>query len=194
MRPFILIVLSVLLLNLATPARASQRVDYPENPIVQPNLVAFGLGYYDFDKDAHNKRSADMRMEYRWGTSLLPMLSSYFKSWDSSVQFHPFAGFETISRGSLYGLGGFDMDWFISRHWLFNWSEGAGIYYRGNGPRMGSFLQFRSQAELGWRFDNAMRLTAQFSHISDAKITRWNPGAEILGVYLQVPTAMIFGK
>jgi hypothetical protein len=47
--------------------------------------------------------------------------------------------------------------------------------------------------EIGYRFDNDTRLTAEFSHISDAKTTRFNPGAEILGVYLHVPVSVIFG-
>ena len=58
---------------------------------------------------------------------------------------------------------------------------------------MGGTMQFRSQAEIGYRFDNNMRLTTEFSHISDAKTTRLNPGAEIIGLYLHVPTLVLFG-
>ncbi len=172
-------------------AAKAQTIDPPIN---QPDLVSFGLGYNDFDKSEHHKRAADIRFEYEWGLSLLPLIDSSLKSWDSDVQFHPFLGTETTTRAAQYGLGGFDMDWYLSKHYVFTWSEGAGFYYRGNAARMGSFFQFRSQAEFGYRFDNDVRITGEFSHISDAKITCINPGAEILGIYLRVPTDMIFGK
>jgi len=169
--------------------------DYdPNAPIHQPDLLSFGAGWSDFDKSGGNyKNIADFRAEYRWGLSLLPLISNYFKSWDADIQFHPFVGFEPDSRGALYGLGGFAGDWYISHHWIFTWSEGAGLWYRGNGIRMGSVVEFRSQAELGWRFDNNIRTTLEFSHVSNAKLTNINPGQEIGGVYLHIPVGLIFG-
>ena len=160
----------------------------------QPDLVSFSAGYFDFDKDEAHRQAADFRGEYRWGISLLPLISSYFNSWDPYVQFHPFAGVETTTLGQLYGLGGWAMDGYIGRHGIFTWSEGVGLYYPGNAVRLGSFVEFRSQAELGWRFDNEMRLTGQISHISNAGLTQRNPGAEIVGVYFHVPVAVFAGR
>ena len=48
-------------------------------------------------------------------------------------------------------------------------------------------------AEIGYRFDNDMRITAEFSHISDANLTRVNPGAEIVGMYVHVPVFYMLG-
>ena len=163
-------------------------------PVNQPDLISFGLAYNDFDKSESHKQSADFRGEYRWGISLLPLVSSYFRSWDPYVQFHPFAGVETTTWGQLYGLGGWAMDGYIGRHGIFTWSEGVGAFYPGAAFRLGSNVEFRSQAELGWRFDNEMRLTGEISHISNAGFTKRNPGEEIAGVYLHVPVTTLFGQ
>lgn len=165
---------------LALPARA-------EAPQKQPDLIDFGGAYFDFDKSEAHRQAGDFRLEYRWGLSILPKISHVFDSWDKYVQFHPFVGVETTTLGQLYGLGGWAMDGYIGRHGIFTWSEGVGFYYPGDAMRLGSFVEFRSQAELGWRFNNEMRLTGQISHISNAGLTKRNPGAEIIGVYFAVP-------
>ncbi len=80
----------------------------------QPNLVSFGIAYSDFDKSETHRQSADFRGEYRWGMSLLPMISPWFKQFDNYVQFHPFAGVELGSLGQLYGPRRLD-DGFLPR-------------------------------------------------------------------------------
>jgi lipid A 3-O-deacylase len=163
-------------------------------PVKQPDLLSFGGGYFDFDKTESHKQSGDFRVEYRWGLSMLPLLSSYFNSWDKNVQFHPYAGIEATTLGAAYGNGGWAMDWYICKHAIFTWSEGVGIFERGDMVRMGSVVEFRSMAEAGYRFDNDMRLTAEISHISNAGFTKRNPGAEIVGMYFHVPVSTLFGK
>lgn len=160
---------------------------HAEAPAKQPDLLSFSGGYFNFDKTEPRRQSADFRFEYRWGVSLLPKVSSYFNSWDKYVQFHPFLGIETNTRSAVYGLGGWAMDAYIGRNFIFTWSEGVGFFSPGDMAPLGSFVEFRSQAEFGYRFDNEMRLTAQISHISNAGITKRNPGAEIAGIYFHVP-------
>jgi lipid A 3-O-deacylase len=160
----------------------------------QPDLISFGGAYMDFDKVQTHKQSADFRLEYRWGISLLPMVSSYFNRWDPYVQFHPFLGIETTTLSAVYGLGGWAMDWYMSPHAVFTWSEGVGFFEHGDMARLGSIVEFRSQVELGYRFDNQMRLSAEISHISNAGLTQRNPGAEIAGLYLHVPVSLMFGR
>ncbi|MER2520173.1 MAG: acyloxyacyl hydrolase [Bdellovibrionales bacterium] len=172
-------IVAALLIASATPAQAASNA--------QPNLLSFGLGYMNFNKSESHKQSADFRAEYRWGVSLLPKMSTWFSGWDRYVQLHPFVAGEVTSLGALYGLGGLAFDGYIGRHIIVTWSEGVGLFYRGNMAPLGSFVEFRSQIELGWRFKNEMRVTAQVSHISNAGLTRRNPGAEIAGVYFHVP-------
>jgi hypothetical protein len=150
----------------------------------QPDLVSFGGGYFDFDKDESHKRSADFRLEYRWGLTLLP------SSWGTAVQLHPFIGGEATSLGATYGLAGLAMDGYIGRHGILTWSEGVGFFGPGDMQSMGSYVEFRSELEAGYRFDNEMRVTASISHISNAGITQHNPGAEIAGMYFHVPVTM----
>jgi hypothetical protein len=186
LRHFGLVILALAFFSAAS-AHAAPAQQAPADPFKQPDLVSFGGSYMNFDKTESHRQAADFRFEYRWGLSMLPLISPWFKSWDEYVQFHPFAGVETTSLGALYGLGGWAMDWKFLHHGVFTWSEGVGLFYNGDMRPMGSVLQFRSQGELGWVFDNQMRMTAQISHISDAKITQRNPGAEIVGVYFHVP-------
>jgi len=49
----------------------------------------------------------------------------------------------------------------------------------------------RSQLELGWKFDNDMRLSAYISHLSNVDTGDRNPGAEVLGGYLRVPVGWL---
>jgi hypothetical protein len=171
--------------------KPAQAAAYTDNNKI-PDMLSIGLGYQNFDKDESHRQSADIRGEYRWGMSLLPMISPWFNSWDQYVQFHPMAGGELGTLGQLYGFGGFAMDAYLGRHAVFTWSEGAGLYYPGAAVALGSILEFRSQFELGWRFDNNVRITGYFSHISNAKITNWNPGSETIGVYLHLPIDMVW--
>ncbi len=178
-----------------TPPAQATNSDTSTSSTAQPDLLSFGAGYYDFDKgkDQPKTNSADFRLEYRWGLSILPLVSNYFSSWDKYIQFHPYVGFETTSRGMTYGSGGWAMDGYIGRHGIFTWSEGVGLYQAGDSHSLGSFVEFRSMAELGWRFDNNMRITAALSHISNAGLTKHNNGAEIAGMYLHVPVSLIAG-
>src|ERR1700733_469354 len=124
----------------------------------QPDMISFGLGYMDFDKNESHKQSGDFRFEYRDGISMLPLLSPYFKSWNNNVQFHPAAVVETTTLGALYGGGGWAMDWYICHHFIFTWSEDVGLFDPSDMHRLGSIVEFRSMAELGYRFSNEMRL------------------------------------
>jgi len=186
----------------ATPALAAKKqtpvetpppvAPYEEDGTKLPNVVSLGAGWFDFDKNSPQKEALDMRAEYRWGASLLPMVHNYFTGWDKYFQVHPMVGLETTHRGQVYGFGGFAFDVLLGRHVILTESENVGLYYRGDGKRLGSFVEFRSQLEAGWRFDNEMRATAFVSHISNAGLTDLNPGANSFGAYLHIPTRILF--
>jgi len=73
-------------------------------------------------------------------------------------------------------------------------SFGVGAYDEGDGKDLGDTIEFRSQVELAYRFDNRSRVGVAFSHISNAGIGDRNPGTEILNVYYAYPLDAIFGK
>lgn len=189
-----LLILALLLLPLAgahaatLPSSSSAPMTSVDTPMVQPDLISFGASYIDFDKTEHRTRSAEFRLEYRWGASLYSAHNDWF-----NFGIHPMAGAEVSTRSQLYGFGGFGFDLLFWKHLVFTESEVVGLWDSGDAKPLGSTIEFRSQAELGYRFDNDMRLTAQISHISNAGLTKRNPGEEIVGAYLHVPVNMLFG-
>jgi hypothetical protein len=184
MRQLILLALATVLF-----AAGEARAQWP----AQPDLLSAGVGLFDALPSSEREEAIDFRAEYRWGLSLLPLTSPYFASWDPYFQIHPSVGVETSSRGQLYGFYGFVFDVPIGPHLVISPQESAGLYYGGDGKRLGSFVEFRSQFEAGWRFDNEVRLTGFICHESNAKLTTSNHGEETIGVYLHLPTSLFFG-
>lgn len=174
-------------LTIAGPAKAAENTDLP-------NLVSVGAGWFDFNKNSPQREAVDMRLEHRWGMSLLPMANNYFKSWDPYFQIHPMVAIETTNRGQFYGAGGFALDFLLGRHIVITQTELVGLYYRGDGKRLGSFVEFRSTFEAGFRFENEMRLTGFIGHTSNAGLTDLNPGANTIGGYLHIPTNILSGR
>ncbi len=160
-----------------------------------PDLLGFSVGYYDVLKNTPRKSAVDFRAEYRWGVSLLPKIAPVtFANWDPYFQVRPMAGVEATSDGALYGYGGFMLDIPIGKHFFIAPNEVVGAYYRGNGKRLGSFIEFRSTLEVGYRFDNNMRIAASFGHISNAGLTKLNSGTEILSGNVYIPVDWVFGE
>lgn len=157
-----------------------------------PDYLSLGLGAYNFDKHADNRKSMDYRIEYRDGTSLLPLISRQFKKTDRFLRFHPTVGIEGNTRGAFYANAGFNMDVPFLRYGIFTWGESLGFFSQGNDVRdMGSALEMRSQIELGVQFKNNLRVTGYISHISNGWSSSDNPGAEIVGAYVHIPLSVL---
>ncbi len=160
----------------------------------EPALISAGGGIYNFDKHPDNRVSRDYRLEYRFATSLLPAISSSFDAVEPYLQVRPAVGIEGNSRGALYFNGGLNIDIPFLRYGILTWGESIGAFGKGNETTsLGCMLQFRSQAELGVRFPNGLRITGFISHISNAHLVRDNPGAEIVGAYLHLPFSLFGG-
>jgi len=177
----------VLLLALAVPVSA-KAWGLDSDDTTQPNLISLGAGSFDPFRQIRPGDATDFRLEHRWGTSLLPTsnLDRYF-------QIHPFAGIETTEKAQLYGFGGFVFDVFVTEHVFLSPNLAVGLYESGTGKRLGSFVEFRSTFEAGWKFDNQVRVGGYIGHMSNAEICSWNPGAEMVGGYIHIPTGLIFG-
>lgn len=162
-------------------------------------LLSFGVGqfdtdaidtgsaglYFDLGDKAGTNKATEARLEYRFGTELY--------SAGSWLSVRPFVGGSTTSDGMLYGLGGvlFDFTW---GNFVFTPSLGAGLWTRGDGKDLGSALEFRTMFEIGYRFENEARVTAAFSHMSNANISDTNPGANSLMLYVHLPVGSLFGN
>lgn len=192
-----LVILALAILPFAAARSAEQASppvtdDPPASSMPQEqDLLSFGYSYVDFDKDETDNprtRESDFRLEYRFGTLLLPAQNSWL---DFGI--NPLIGGEASTRGQFYGFGGLAFDFLFWKHFVLTESEVVGFFNSGDAKPLGSFIEFRSQAELGWQFDNDIRLTASIGHISNAGLTHRNPGEELIGGYLHVPVNMLFG-
>jgi len=133
-------------------------------------LLALGVGGFDFD---HNKPAAEFRGEYRFGTGF------YF--------IKPLVGLMVTTRGSTYAYGGLRADFIFYRHYVLMPSAAVGYYNRGNGKDLGSHVEFKTGVEFAYRFDGGSRLGLAFDHISNAGLTKVNPGTENLLVVYSLP-------
>ena len=136
-----------------------------------PAFLTFGGGYYDVLRQNHE--AAEFRAEY-W---------SDYKLWF----LHPFAGGMGTSAGSGYAYAGLRADLFLGRRVVLSGAEAVGAYIRGGGQDLGSVLEFRSAAEIAYRFDNRGRLGIAFYHLSNASLGRINPGTEVLSLFYAIP-------
>jgi hypothetical protein len=148
---------------LGTPATDSPRVE-------------FGVGAFDITPSSHHKDSrtaAEFRGEYHFGDLL----------WAIS----PFIGVSGTSDGAFYGYGGFGIDIDFGPHVVLTPNVAAGYFERGSGTNLGSWWEFRSGAELAWRFANESRLGVAVTHTSNAGLTRLNPGEQSIVLTYSVP-------
>jgi lipid A 3-O-deacylase len=135
-----------------------------------PGLLAIGAGAIDFD---HKQPAAEFRAEYRFAQGF------YF--------IKPIAGVLGTTRGSVYVYGGLRADFIFAQHYVLMPVAAVGYFDRGNGKDLGSHTEFKTGVEFAYRFDNAARVGLAFDHISNAGITRVNPGTESLMVMVSLP-------
>ena len=147
-------------LPFATPAMADD-----------PDFFVIGGGWYDFND---NEEAFDFRAEYRSGYKALGFIK-------------PWAGIEATTEQAIYGAVGILTDLYFGRRWVVTPSFGAGLYGDGSGKDLGHTIEFRSQIELGYRFDDRSRISLALGHISNAGLGDSNPGTEIATIYYHIP-------
>jgi hypothetical protein len=152
-------------------------------PVFAQGLVVGGIGGSDAVRGT--KSAPEVRFEYRPEWSLLPAI-------EPVAALRPWVGGEVTTRGSFWAGGGVLLDIGIGRFALVP-QLGVGGYEAGNGKDLGSALQFRTGVELAYKFEDGSRVALGISHMSDAGITRRNPGTEAIYVNYQVPLTKIFG-
>ncbi len=143
-----------------------------------PAFVALGLGYFDVNNS--DDGALDLRLEYRHDRGL----------WI----FKPWAGIEVTGDGGVYGVGGVLVDLPIGRRLVVTPSFGAGLFAEGGGTDLGHTIEFRSQIEIAYRFDDRSRLGLAFGHISNAGLGDPNPGSEVLSITYAVPLTRLLGS
>lgn len=144
----------------------------------EPDFLTLGAGWYDFND---NMDAVDFRVEYRSDLKLLGFIK-------------PWAGLEFTSDRAAYGVVGIHTDIFFGRRIVLTPSWGVGAYADGDGKDLGHTVEFRSQIEIGYRFDDWSRLSLAVSHISNASLGDNNPGTEIATIYYHIPIRNLTGE
>lgn len=141
------------------------------------DLVSLSAGIWDVGDD---ESAGDFRLEYRWGTPFL---------WEIK----PWTGGEITSDASFWLGGGILADLEVSDRLIITPSFGVGLYDEGDSDLdLGYPIEFRSQIEAGYRFNNDNRVSVSFGHLSNASLDDNNPGTEVLGLYWHLPTDQVF--
>jgi lipid A 3-O-deacylase len=138
--------------------------------------IATGAGVFDINPDRKRTdaaRAAQLQGEYRFGDVLWILA--------------PFVGLMGTSAGAFYGYAGFGFDVNFGPNWVLTPTIAGGYWYRGGGLNLGSWWEFRSGAELDYRFADKSRLGIAFYHMSNAGLTKENPGAQTLLLLYTVP-------
>jgi lipid A 3-O-deacylase len=141
-----------------------------------PPGIGTGAGVFDIAPDRKKTdaaRRAQLQGEYRFG--------------DVPWIFAPFIGVMGTSAGAFYGYAGFGFDVNFGTNWVLTPTIAGGYWYRGGGLNLGSWWEFRSGAELDYRFADHSRLGIAFYHMSNAGLTKENPGEQALLLVYTVP-------
>lgn len=165
-------VLLGLLLFLARPAAAQITFGSPGDP---PRF-AIGGGAFDVLPDKKKQHAGVTGLalgEYRFG--------------DTWWILSPFIGAMGTGKGAFYGYFGLAFDVNLPCSLVFTPSAAAGYFESGDGISLGSWWEFRTGAELDYRFADQRRLGVGFYHMSNAGLGKENPGVELATVILTVP-------
>jgi len=141
-----------------------------------PAFLTLATGMWDFNK--RDDEGAEFRVEYRSDQKVL--------------QVKPFGAIAASSTGSFFIGAGVLMDVYFGRRWVLTPSFAPHYYSQGNSDKdLGHALEFRSQLEVAYRFDDRSRLGLSISHYSNASIGDKNPGEESLLLNYSIPTTRI---
>jgi len=143
-----------------------------------PSFIAFGAGAYDWNRQ--KDEGAEFRLEYR--------------SAEKYLGFKPFMALAGTSTGQGFIGAGVLVDVFLGRRFVVTPSFAPHLYAGGNSDLDLDYpLEFRSQLEIAYRFDDRSRLGLAVSHYSNASLGDSNPGTESAMLYYAVPIDKIFG-
>ena len=157
---------------LAPPAGAQVTFGSPGDP---PH-VAVGVGAFDITPSSSHRdaeTAGEFRGEYRFG--------------DMAWIMAPFIGASVTTDGATYGYFGFGFDVNFGPSVVLTPNAAAGIFEPGSGTKLGSWWEFRTGAELAYRFPNQTRLGVAVHHTSNAGLTKRNPGEQSIVVMYSIP-------
>ena len=141
--------------------------------------LSVGGGIYNFMKhgsDGFNQSSLAYNVELFSGKKMAKFIK-------------PFIGFLGTDESAYYGYFGLSADlyFFSCKCFVLTPSLAAGAYEDGDQIRLGHTIEFRSGADLMYRFRNNVRVGVGVFHISNAGLGYRNPGSEQVIFKYQIP-------
>jgi lipid A 3-O-deacylase len=144
-----------------------------------PDFISFSSGVYDWD--LKNEEGVEFRLEYRSNVKFLG--------------FKPLIALAGTSTGQGFLGAGLLLDVFLGRRFVFTPSLVPHLYVGGSKKLdLGHIVEFRSQLEASYRFDDRSRLGVAVSHYSNAGLGDTNMGTESAMIYYSVPFDKLFGN
>ena len=157
---------------MAFPAAAQVTFGSPADP----PRIAIGGGAFDVLPNRNRAGSSPTGLalaEYRFGDVL----------WIVA----PFVGVFGTGQGAFYGYGGFGFDINFFERVVLTPTAAVGYFTHGTGIDLGAHTEFRTGAEIAYRFENLTRVGVGLYHMSNAGIGLHNPGAELATFVLTMP-------
>jgi len=133
--------------------------------------IAVSQGSLQFKGDVIGR---EVYVRYDSGHANGPFQSIYGASYSSLGDF--WAG-----AGHAYKMSVSDTGIYAELHAM------TGIYVQGSGPDLGGPIEFRSGAEIGYRFASGWRVAASYDHRSNAELFVLNPGVETVQFRVSKP-------
>ncbi len=142
-----------------------------------PDYLSIGVGAFDWNRQ--KDEGAEFRLEYR----------SDEKFWELK----PFVALAGSSSGHYFAGAGVLMDVYFGRRIVLTPSFAPHLY-TGGGDKLDLDypVEFRSQLEIAYRFDDRSRFGLAISHYSNASLSDTNPGTESAMLYYSIPFSNIF--
>jgi len=167
--------IAIVLAGVVRPAAAQLTLGSPADP----GRLALSAGAFDItpsDGSRHGGTAGEFRGEYRFPDTL----------WI----FAPFVGMSVTTDGAFYGYGGIGFDINFTPNWVLTPNGAIGYFGRGSGTNLGSSTEFRTGAELAYRFEDMSRFGVGFYHTSNAGIGKHNPGEQSAVVTYSIPLSL----
>lgn len=164
------LVLAVYAMGAAVPSSSARADD--------PDFLSMSVGWFDINRT--RDEGAEFRLEYR--SDLKFLFLKPFVAGAGATSGHGFIGAGVLT------------DIFWGKRIVTTLSFAPHFYFGGNDKLDLDYpLEFRSQFELAYRFDNRSRLGLAYSHYSNADLGDDNPGTETFSLYYSLPFDTISG-
>lgn len=143
-------------------------------------FLGLSIGYYNALDNDNN--SAALSIEYRSNASVV------FKN------LKPWLGVQITNNFSIWSGGGLFLEFEPKKNTFITTLFGVGVYSHGDKDiDLSHPIQFRSQIEIGYKFQNKNRISLALNHMSHAGLGgNSNPGSESILLYFNTPINSIF--